>query len=105
MASESGLYRSSLVKDSDSELVPQSQLLDPSSFEEKTVPTFDETDYQSKWSVGVWLGGRFLGGLMKVGIVHGKISVCTRRARSILWIGVAKFNGGEVLLYQFRVQC
>ena len=55
MASESGergLYRSSLVKDPDSELVPQSQLLDPSSFNEKTVPSFDETDYQSKWLVG-----------------------------------------------------
>ena len=45
---EDSLFRSSLSADPDSELVPQSQLLDPSSYEEKTVPAFDEADYQSK---------------------------------------------------------
>ena len=50
---EDGLFRSSLANDPDSELVPQSQLLDPSNYKEKTVPAFDETDYQSKWCGGV----------------------------------------------------
>ena len=45
---EDNLFRSSLAADPDSELVPQSQLLDPSSYKEKTVPAFDETDYQSE---------------------------------------------------------
>lgn len=52
MACESGdgggLYRSSIANDPDSELVPQSQLLDPSNYKEKAVPAFDEADYQSK---------------------------------------------------------
>jgi hypothetical protein len=52
-----GLFRSSLAADPDSELVPQSQLLDPSTYEEKTVPTFDETDYQSEFGVSECGGG------------------------------------------------
>ena len=51
---EDGLFRSSLSADPDSELVPQSQLLDPSNYSEKTVPTFDEADYQSKCNYSAW---------------------------------------------------
>ena len=54
---EDSLFRSSLANDPDSELVPQSQVLDPSTYEEKTVPTFDEADYQSEFVVlCVWRG-------------------------------------------------
>ena len=49
---EDSLFRSSIATDPDSELVPQSQLLDPSNYKEKTVPAFDEADYQSKLECG-----------------------------------------------------
>lgn len=58
---EGGLFRSSLVNDPNAELVAQSQVLDPSNYKEKTVPAFDEVDYQSKslsnyggYCRGVW---------------------------------------------------
>lgn len=73
---EGGLYRSSLAKDPESEFVPQSQLLDPSSFTDKTVPAFDERDYQSKCSGGgvvPWSLLHFGRGVVKIGIVHGKV--------------------------------
>lgn len=63
MAYEHGgdsLFRSSIAGDADSEVVPHSQLLDMSYYQEKTVPAFDETDYSSEYQAlsvraGVWL--------------------------------------------------
>ena len=54
---EDSLFRSSLANDPDSEIVHQSQVLDPSTYEEKTVPAFDEADYQSEFVIlCVWRG-------------------------------------------------
>lgn len=70
------LFRSSLVSDPDSSLVLHSHLLDPSSYNEKTVPTFDERDYQSEsWEVWLTLKvvARSLAGWAAcIGSRHGK---------------------------------
>lgn len=41
-------FESSMVADQESNPVPQSQLLDSSLYADKTIPEFDEQDYQSE---------------------------------------------------------
>ena len=41
-------FESSIAADHESEPVRQSQLLDSSLYSDKTIPEFDEQDYQSK---------------------------------------------------------
>lgn len=45
------LFESSVLKDPEADYVPQSRMLDPSSFKDMTVPNFSEQDFQSQLCV------------------------------------------------------
>ena len=42
------VFQSSVVRDPEADYVPQSRMLDPSSYKDTTVPGYDENDFQSK---------------------------------------------------------